>query len=507
MGKTLYYNATVLTMEDTRPRASSVLVEDGIILQVGEDIPLDKDTRPRDLQGAVLLPGFIDPHSHFTAVARRELMVELGNCRTREAVLKTLKQNLPARGWLLAMGYDRVELNRLDLDRVSDSVPVVCTHASGHLAVMNTPALKALGYWGDFSVPGGGTVERLPDGTPSGVLLENAWLDASVQGKIPVPDAKALKHAMEQAGRKYAAYGITTAQDARAGKAELALLGANPPKIDVVCQAVPSAAELRRNNDYVNHVRIGGYKIFLDGSLQGRTAWLTEPYLGSGDCGEAVLSDGEVLRAAKTCLEQGWRLNAHCNGDAACEQLIRCYEQAVAETGIRRDLRPVMIHAQTVREDQLERMAKLGMCASFFLDHVYYWGEDHRKLLLGEKRAKRISPIRTALKLGVHATIHQDAPVVEPNMLFSIHNAVNRMTESGFLLGPDERISVEEALKAVTVSAAWQISEEASKGTVAPGKRADFVILGENPLTAAPEHLKDIQVLETIKDGKTVYRR
>ncbi len=498
MKKTLFYNAGVITMDGECPRASAVLVGDGKILRVGEQIPPESGMELRDLHGAVMLPGFVDAHSHITAAARRRLMVDLAPCDTRQAVLDALRDGLPREGWCMAMGYDRVALTRLDLDKVSTAVPMVCVHVSGHMAVLNTPALQALGYWGDFRVPAGGTVEKLPDGTPSGLVTENAWLSPDIQAKLPTPPEAVLQEALTQTGYWYASFGITTAQEARVTPAEYGLLRRGTLPIDVVGHALYPSAELLEGKGYENRFRMGGCKIFLDGSLQGGTAWLS-------DRGGPVLSDEQVTAAARDCLTHRWQLNAHCNGDAACEQFLRCYGRAVEETSIREDLRPVMVHAQTVRIDQLERMARLGMCASFFLDHVYYWGEDYRRDILGPIRAQSISPLASALTLGVPATIHQDAPVVPPDMLFSVRNAVNRRTKAGRVLGPGERVTPMQALKAVTRTAAWQLFEEDAKGSIAPGKGADLVILGDDPTD--PDKLEHIPVLETIKDGVTVYRR
>ncbi len=542
MPKTIFYNAQIITMDPALPRAQALLVEDGRIIRVGtnEELLIHRDpaAQLRDIQGHALLPGFVDAHSHFTAVAQSLLMVNArpspsGPYDSRELLLEAFRRAYAAgdwsRGrWLLGMGYDPsafpdgAGITRLDLDAITDQVPIACIHISGHMAVLNTQALKLLGYWGDFSVPAGGTVERLSDGTPSGLITERAYLAPEVQAHIHGPEEPELLEALARASQLYASFGITTAQDARVGRREYRLLTAGAAAgriaIDVVGMVTPEASEALSGQQtipgpYENHLRMGGYKIFLDGSPQGKTAWLSRPYhvppqgQGPDYCGQSLLSDEAVVEAAKTCLARGWQLNAHCNGDAACDQLIRCYAQARRETGIRRELRPVMIHAQTVRPDQLDQMAQLGMTASFFLDHVYYWGDWYQESVLGPERANLISPIRWALERGIPATLHQDSPVVPPNVMGSVHNAVNRTTLSGHVLGPEQTISVAQALQAVTRNSAWQIFEEETKGSIAPGKAADLVILGGNPLTADPGTLRDIPVLETIKAGKTIYKK
>lgn len=199
------------------------------------------------------------------------------------------------------------------------------------------------------------------------------------------------------------------------------------------------------------------------------------------------------------------QLLTHCNGDAASEQLLRCYTKVKEELGSTAELRPVMVHCQTVRPDQLDRMAPLGMIGSFFVVHTYYWGDVHIRNF-GERRGKMISPMRAAIDRGVVYTMHQDTPVVPPDMLLTIWAAVNRISKNGTEMGADQRISVWEALRGVTINAAYQYFEEKEKGSIEPGKRADLVILDRNPLAVPAMELKNIKVLETIKDGRAVYR-
>ncbi|MEG2389226.1 MAG: amidohydrolase family protein, partial [Clostridia bacterium] len=197
---------------------------------------------------------------------------------------------------------------------------------------------------------------------------------------------------------------------------------------------------------------------------------------------------------------------AHCNGDAAAAQYLNAVGQVAAENPHMKDLKPVMIHAQLLGRDQLAQMAALGMIPSFFVAHILHWGDIHEKNF-GFDRAQFISPARSALDAGVTFTFHQDAPVIEPDMLETVSCAVNRRTKSGVLLGETERISPLEALRAVTINAAYQYGEEDRKGSIKPGKNADFVILSGNPLTVPPEEIGEINLLETIKNGNSVYRR
>lgn len=527
----ILFNGDFITMDPEVEKAEAVLIEDGVIRGVGELEGL-KGLAPgaemEDLGGLTVLPGFIDGHSHISAVAHQLLMADLnpppvGDCRSVADVVAKLKtfldkKELAPGQWLMGMGYDNSVFpdgkhpTKEDLDEVSREVPVMALHVSGHLCVVNSKGMELMGYAGEqFDVPEGGVVE------PSGLLKEQAFLGSD---KMKGPSPADVIRSVGDASRLYISYGITTAQDGKTRMEEYGLLKAAGEQglieNDVVMYLAPeAAAELLphqnpEKNGYRNHLRFAGMKLFLDGSPQGKTAWLSEPYLVVPDGEKAdyrgfpVQTEEYVLGIMRQAVENHWQINVHANGDEAIEQMIRCYTKVLEETGSREDLRPVVIHCQTVREDQLERMKKIGMIASFFLDHVYYWGDYHYESVLGPERAERISPLKSALEHGISFTLHQDSPVVPPNILFSVHNAVNRRTEKGRLLGGDQRITVLEALKAVTVHAAYQIFEEDRKGSITPGKAADFVILRQNPLEVDAEKIKDIEIVSVIKDGKNL---
>ena len=263
---------------------------------------------------------------------------------------------------------------------------------------------------------------------------------------------------------------------------------------------------------YTDHFRIGGAKLSLDGSPQGKTAWLTQPYHvpPEGQPSDyrgypAIADDDEVFAFIDEAFAKGWQILAHCNGDAAADQYIAAVRAATQKHG-EADRRSVMIHAQTVREDQLDAMQELGIIPSFFGMHTYYWGDWHRDSVLGPQRAARISPAASAVRRGMIFTQHHDAPVALPNSIMVIASQVNRTTRSGQVLGAEQRVSVMDALKSITIHAAYQYFEEKTKGSLEPGKLADFVILDRNPLRVEPESIKDIRVIETIKEGRTIYR-
>lgn len=532
--KKILYHGFFITMDEEYDEAEAVLIEAGKIVRAGKLEELQRmapEAELWDMGGHTVLPGFVDGHSHIAAVAQQLMLADLkpspaGTCNTVEDVIQALKAFMESGSWkpgqwVMGMGYDNsvfpdgAHPSREDLDRVSIAVPVLAVHISGHLCAANSRALEELGYTGDhFKVPEGGVVE------PSGLLKEQAFLETD---RIPRPSLEDTVAAVKRASLLYASYGITTAQDGKTKKPDYELLKAADERgfllNDVVCYFSPEMAakhlpaQFPCKNSYCGHIRPGGLKYFLDGSPQGKTAWLSEPYLIVPDGerpdyrGFGVQTEEAVLRIIRECLKNHWQINVHANGDEAIEQMIRCWTRVLEETGCGGDLRPVIIHCQTVREDQLERMKKAGILASFFLDHVFYWGDYHYESVLGPRRAERISPLKSALRHEVPFTIHQDSPVVLPDIMLSVHNAVNRRTAKGRLLGGEQRILVMEALRAVTLGGAYQIFEEEHKGSISPGKAADFAVLDRNPLKMPEEELKKVQVLMTIKNGNVIYRK
>lgn len=529
--KTFYVNGTILTMEEDALYAEAVCVEDGRIKAVGTEKEILKLKKEEDeivdLEGKTMLPGFIDGHSHFAGTANSMTQCDLTNCTSFQEIIDAMKdfkekRELSDDAWIVGCNYDHNFLqeerhpDRFVLDKISETNPVLLVHASSHMGVTNSQGLKLQGI--------DEKAEDRPDGrygrvegtnTPNGYMEEKVFLE--FQSKLPMTSLEELMHLMVEAQHLYASYGITTVQDGMVGKPLFQLLKAAAEmgilKLDIVGYVdIMTATDLmeQRNpyvGNYEKHLKLGGYKVFLDGSPQGKTAWMLEPYEGETEyCGYPIHSNETLRGYIETALDEGQQLLAHCNGDAAAEQYVSQFEQALEARGEKESYRPVMVHAQLVRKEQLERMKKLGMMPSFFIAHTYYWGDIHRKNF-GMERASRISPAKDALDCGLKFTFHQDSPVVPPDMMRTVSCAVNRVTKSGQVLGEEEKISVLEALKAITVYGAYQYHEEEIKGTIAVGKNADFVVLEKNPLEADKEHLADIPVLLTIKENQIVYRR
>ncbi len=523
--KKLFYGGKILTMAEPM-YAEAVLVENGMILALGTEERLRiiaQDCEEIDLHGATLMPGFIDAHSHFFQVATSMLQLSISGAKTTEEIASKIQEFITNSGvqpgqWVNVRDYDNNLMPDLknptlaQLDAFAPNNPLVIYHKSGHMGLMNSAALELLGITVNTPSPDGGRIEVV-EGKLTGYLEENAFIE-SIK-KIPLPGVDDLVNAFVLAQDKYASYGITTIQDGMVVQEMLPLyqllIQKKLLKLDVMIypslEAYDSAVQMLHNMPPQTHVHVGGVKIFLDGSPQGRTAWMRQPYQGDDNyCGYGTLTDDAVIASFEQAAKLKAQLIGHCNGDMAAEQFLRCLEVAEKKYPQLNELRPVIIHGQLIGRDQLPRVQQLGAMISFFVAHVYHWGDVHLRNF-GEDRAAHISPTHSALDSGVLFTFHQDAPVIEPDMLETVWCAVNRQTKNGVHLGPDEQISTLDALRAITVNGAYQYFQEDVKGSIAPGKRADFVVLDADPLETENSKLKDIRILKTYKNGECIYTR
>jgi len=535
----VFVNADIVTINERQPFAEAVAVRSGRILAVGDVAAVlgaaGPGARLFDLNGHTLVPGFIDGHGQFTQVAGELDWVDLapppaGGISSIEELVAALRRRLGRLAvqhkYVLGVGYDDSMLEegrhptREDLDRVSTDLPVWVVHASRHMAVGNSVALDQAGIAASTPDPeGGAIVRRCGSREPTGLLRESAWAHVRLTLFPTIPEHH-HPDLVRRTGEHYARLGITTAQDGATDVAGMQMLamaaedGSLP--IDVIAYPLyqlesrlrAAAAPYRRAS--VGGVRVGGLKLVLDGSPQGKTAWLTEPYRvplagePASYTGISLHSNDEVQRIVGDCFARGVQLLVHANGDAAAEQMIEAVARAERRHG-RGDRRPVMVHAQLVREDQLERMRALGIVPSFCSSHCYYWGDWHVASTLGPARAQRLNPARSARRQGMRFSLHNDAPVVPPDMLFLIWAAVTRLSRSGAVIGPAQRLTPAEALRAVTLDAAYQHYEDERKGSLEVGKLADMAVLSANPLRVAPEAIKEIAVLATLKEGVPIH--
>lgn len=529
--ETLYYGKNIITMTGEGERVEAVLVKDGRIAFTGDYAEAKAlagaDCVELDLGDKTLMPSFIDGHSHITMYSQFSMFPDISGASSfeeiKEFIRGYLKQHPPKKGDVVMFtGYDHNFLKeeqhptRDILDEVSEDTPVYLYHSSGHMGVINTAMMKLAGLDENASDPQGGHYGRYEDGRLNGYLEEPAAFAPVMMKAFANFKMNPVKQ-LNDVQDIYLKNGITTVQDGGNTRETIEglikfAMGVGF-KLDVVAYQMyeDSFCDLQKDypqftGSYTNRLKIAGTKIFLDGSPQGKSAWLSKPYEGEASyCGYPTQKNETVVGEAIKAIQGGYQLLAHCNGDAASQQFIDCYKEGMEKCeSDGADLRPVMIHCQTAREDQLEEMKKIGMLPSIFVAHTYYWGDVHLKNL-GEERGNRISPVQTANKIGLKYNFHQDCPVLPPDMLKTIWCAVNRKTRKGVSIGEEERISVYDALKGVTINAAYAYHEENEKGTLEKGKLADMVILDTNPLCCAPCDIDKINVLETIKEGETLY--
>ena len=553
----VYGGGVILTMAGPEPeRVENLAVKDGRIVFVGPAAEAARfvgpDTRRVDLGGRTLLPGFIDTHGHFVYFGKNLVDANLFGCTTVAEVLERMRRQVertPADGWIVGFGYQARQLaegrtpTAAELDRVAADRPVLIVDSSGHLGSANAAAFRAAGISAATPDPEGGKFARGDDGRSLQGPMEETALNA-VRAKRPPFSGELADRVITGAAEVWASHGQTTAMEAGLGLGNddvAVVLNAIDKKllpIDLYVAAKDSAmdetlaaaysvasaydvravgalAKLRAarpdlDSRYVNRVRLGGIKFWLDGSLD--TAWFTEPYTVNpagktgAFAGYRQIPD-EVLDAAfDRFWSSGLQIHMHMNGDAAADQALAAIAKAVKKHGMH-DHRPVFVHASWLRPDQIEKIKACGAIPSFLPSGIVPGG-DAVVRLWGPVRSAGAMASRSFLRAGLPFTFSHDAPVSPvPSILALVDSGVNRMSGSGQVIGLDERITPYQALRAVTATAAYQLKEEKTKGTLEVGKLADLVILEKNPLAVEPTTIKDIAVVETIKEGKTVWRR
>lgn len=524
-----------------------------------------------NLAGRTLLPGFIDTHGHFIYFGKNLIDADLFGARSIEEIVKRMKAQaarVPAGDWIVGFGFSGNDLQRYpsvaDLDAVASDRPVMVVDSSGHAGAMNSAAFRAAGISAATPDPAGGRFERGADGRSLAGKAEETALNL-VREKRPALTGASADAVATRASSLWASYGQTTAQEcgvglgsddislvrnaidkrlltvdlylcakdshveAMAGAAAKVVrdYGRLEPRVDGGFQRqenLLNAAAVRPDDTrsllrqlrpdldqrYVNRVRLGGIKFWLDGSIP--TAWMSEPYAVNppgtkpGYRSYQQIPDAVLEQAFDRWWKSNVQINMHMNGDAAAEQALRAIEKAVAKHGMS-DHRPVFVHASYLRPDQIRRLKAVGGVPTFLTSGIVPGGETVVKLW-GAERANNSLAAMSMEKAGIPFTFSHDAPVSpQPWVLALVDAGVNRRTPTGRVIGPDQRVSPYQGLRAVTANAAWQIKEENSKGTLEVGKLADLVILERNPLKVDPATIHDIAVLETIKEGTTIFRR
>lgn len=532
--------AEVVTMNPDQPLAEAVAVMGGRIVAVGGAAEIaaahkGATTGVVDLGGAVLLPGFIDPHSHFINALTMSTQANVSappvgpaeNADDIVAELVRFTKGRPRGADQLFIGYGYDEnlmpkghpLTRFDLDAAFPDTPVLVMHVSLHGAVLNSAAFAKYGISAATETPPGGVILRV-DGSnePAGLLMETAFLPIFAQ--LPTPDPAELTGQLRAGQMIYARAGVTTAYEGATHLEQLQVLktGARAGELFIDVIALPFITDLEKTlaaypvdswMAYDNRLKLGGCKITIDGSPQGKTAFFTTPYLTGGPAGEdnwtgePTFPAGMFNEMVQTCYDLGVQTFIHTNGDGAVDMAIAAHELAAADD-LDADRRTVLVHSQFVRRDQLDKYAAYKFIPSFYTEHTFFFSVAHIANR-GLAQASYISPMRDAIDLGLRPTNHTDFNVVPIDQMLVLWSAVNRMDRNGDVLGPDQRITPQEALEAITINAAHQAFEEDSKGSIEVGKLADLVVLDGNPLSIAPDMIKNISVLRTIKEGQTIY--
>ena len=529
---TLYRASKIITMDENLPQATHVAVAgDRIIAVGGEELETSFGTADTRFDNNVLVPGFVEGHAHviegmtwkYPYVGYYDRMHPDGEihqgCTTVDSLVARLgeiESGLEGEDeTLFAWGYDAIYFDdkplRHDLDKVSSSRPIVVIHSNGHLITVNSLALELAGINRDNVVDG---VYLDESGEPNGELAEFAAMFPVFHvvgnpyfGDMDDPeDLRRFARCCQRAG-------VTTSTDLynvlNPAVADLfesvtrepgfparivPAIGSNELSID---ETIERARALRQRNH--EKLYMGSVKIISDGSIQGYSARVRQPYVNGVENGVWFDAPPKLQQMIDAFHAADIKMHVHVNGDEAAELVLQTLEKAIAEHGRRQT--HVLQHAQMMDREQLGRAAAIGIMVNFFANHTFYWGDQHRDSTVGPERASRMNAARTALDLGLDVALHCDAPVTPMKPPFTMWCAVNRKTASGKDHGPEECISAEQALRAVTLAPAISIDLADRIGSISPGKFADFAVLDKDPLSVDPMKLKDIEVLGTVLGG------
>jgi predicted amidohydrolase YtcJ len=524
----------IYTMDDSCPTAGGVVIRGGKITYVGDAAEARRQGGPRaeviDLAGRVALPGFVESHSHPILLGRYLEEVDCRYCSSLEEIVEALRErasSTPPGRWVVGNGYDHTLLKELqhptrrELDRASDEHPILLRNITVHNVVTNTEALRIAGVSAKTPDPERGRIGRDANGEPDGVLWE--WAQDLVQSHLPETSVEDVRRQLENATEEYLSVGVTSVVDAALGlangmrDAEAYARVAERGGLRVRLGAAilyPLWKELQGGHGPglewpgdPEWVRPLAVKFFQDGSIQIRTAALRQPYYGKterADGHHLIWSQEELERMMADAHTADWQVWTHGNGDAAIDSILEAYEKALTSHP-RTDHRHRIEHCQTAGEDQLDRIGDLGVAVSFFAPHVWYWGDRHREIFLGPERAARIDPLGSALRRGIRFGLHNDSPVTPISPLLSIGTAVSRLTSSGQVLGAEQAITVNQALRSMTLDSAFLAFEEDLKGTLTEGKLGDVVILEADPHEVGPQEIKDIPIGMSVVGGEVVH--
>lgn len=552
---TVYFNGDIITMEgDSAVYAEALVEKAGKILFVGDKASALREAGSKsvqvDLAGKTLVPGFIDAHGHMVYHGKNLMDKSLSGVKDIPELIERMKAHvtqIPSDGWIVGMGYAPLKMKEQrhpsadELDQISKDRPVLVVHSSGHGGSMNHALMKLLNINENTVDPAGGEyIREKGSKMPAGPMEETALIEVRNR-RPPFSEASAAK-VITEASKIWASFGQTTAMECGLGLGaddisivenaiEKKLLPidlvvfAKESSTDEVVNAAYGVSEsyapttssnakkllsnrVDLDKRYINRVRLGGIKFWLDGNPA--LAWMSEPFTTPppgrepGFKAYGQIPDSLLFAYFDKYWTTNMQINMHVLGDQALEQALSAIEAAVKKHGMS-DHRPVFVHCGYARPDQIKRIKAIGGIPTFLSLGLYIQGDEIVKMW-GDKRASNGMAAQSMLQEGIPFSLSHDAPISAPQIMPLVAAAVNRVTNTGKVIGPHQRISPYLALKAVTAWAAYQIKEEKTKGTLQAGKLADLVILEKNPLKVAPEEIAGIKVMETIKEGKSIFK-
>ncbi len=528
----IFFGGPIVTMDAAVPRAEAVAVTDGRIVAVGSRAEIEAlasaDTVRTDLKGNTLLPGFVEAHSHplMSAMAWGDPVVDVRavHVPTYEAVLEKMRRRIAKATpgeviWFLGLDPQlhagMKEPSREDLDALAPNHAIVVQTINFHGVFINTKALEAFGIDADYTPPLGGKFVRAADGLPWKFAETAAW--------------QLCNRFYEMCGdeRKIRSFNEWVLKFVKAGYTTTSEIMIEPG----ASRMLQSAIKARRNplrvvgyegkhlggevsvplNFGDDDFRVIGTKLHGDGSVLLGNVWTTHPYLNNemtlkgmglpeNSTGHPNLTPEKLYDLVSKYVREGWQMSVHAHGDRTIDMVLDAYEKVIAE--VPKISGPLRIeHCGTMREDQIDRAIRLNVACSYFLPYIYHWGEALRDFLLGEEAAARFVPAGSAIRKGMRASFHCDSPMTWPDALVCLHVAVNRRTLKGAVIGPEQCVTMDQALRAITIDAAYQLQMEDKIGSIAAGKLADFVVLGQDPLACDPERILQVPIIRTIIGG------
>lgn len=537
---TIFYGGPIVTVNAKNEEVQALAVQDGKIVGLGKKAAVLKDwqantTKMVDLQGQTLMPGFVEPHVHIMMTAlTEELWLNLSNFSAQYDTLDTLSQKLkahlktlPKGQWLGAFGVDpsrtnpfMAELTADVLDKVSTDVPIMVINQSGHIAYVNHKAFELAGINDKTPNPGdGGIYMKDAQGRLTGVVVEPTAILSLIK-KMPPPSEADIVRAIQKTAKNIASKGVTTSAEITLGLMlgldnELKLFKAMTHSDDFPIRVraylygplLGKGFNTIKPNEGDDRLRFVGIKFVADGSTQGITAALSEPYLyprGTHFRGNLDYKDDEIYALTKPLFDQGWQIATHANGDRTIEQTLNTYSKLLAGNTDPKARRMRIEHFTINTPEQVKKAAQLGIIPGFTIGHVDYWGEAFHNHIVGPERASRIDPSASFKKEGARFTYHSDSPVSNVGPLNYITEGSGRLWQKAprKVLGPNERVSVDDAIRAVTIDAAYSMFSDDKVGSLEVGKQADLVVLEKNPRKTPVEQIRNIKVKSTWIDGK-----